>query len=239
MSAASESMPGDDLSSHLEAAARGDDSAWRVIVGLYARRVFALAKSRLRQGELAEEVTQSVFCTIASKLGRNPESQGSSDGAYTERGRFEAWLFRVAVNRIRDEVRRARRQAVPTDPEQFSGLAGSPATPTGVDGSAELDALRRAMLELSPPDREIVELRHHAGLSFAQIAEVLAEPLGTLLARHHRALRKLKDAMTQGASGTLEVGGTSTTRLAESTGTSATTMAPARSPRRHPAEHGS
>jgi RNA polymerase sigma-70 factor (ECF subfamily) len=50
---------------------------------------------------------------------------------------------------------------------------------------------------LSESDREVIELRHHAGLSFKQIAELVNEPLGTLLARHHRALRKLKAAMGQ------------------------------------------
>ena len=55
--------------------------------------------------------------------------------------------------------------------------------------------LKRAMETLSDADREIVELRHHGGLSFKQIADVLGEPMGTLLARHHRALKKLKEMM--------------------------------------------
>ncbi len=172
-----------DLSRLLADAARGDEEAWRAIVGLYARRVFALAKSRVRQAELAEEVTQSVFCTVAAKLGQ---------GGYTEQGRFESWLFRVAVNRVRDEIRRVRRHAAPTDPEQFSGVA-APREPGREN--ADLGPLREAMEALTPADREIVELRHHAGMSFNQIAEVLDEPLGTLLARHHRALKKLKDTI--------------------------------------------
>ncbi|MBL8759097.1 MAG: sigma-70 family RNA polymerase sigma factor [Phycisphaerae bacterium] len=188
----------DDLSRELEAAAGGDEAAWRLIVDRYARRVFALARSRVRRPDLAEEITQSVFFTVASKLGTG------SAGGYTEQGRFEAWLFRVAVNRIRDEVRRARRHAAATDPEALDqreiesvqrGAAG-PAGPSA-DGASDLDALRRAMGRLSEADREVVELRHHAGMSFAQMAEILDEPLGTLLARHHRALRKLKDMMTR------------------------------------------
>ncbi len=51
------------------------------------------------------------------------------------------------------------------------------------------------MDKLSEADREIVELRHHAGLSFKQMADLLSEPIGTLLARHHRALKKLKDLL--------------------------------------------
>lgn len=201
-----------DLARLLRAAASGDEDAWRGIVQLYARRVYALARSRLcahaprphgwardrasagaatpftRGHDAAEEVTQSVFVTVAAKL---------SSGQYTEQGRFESWLFRVAMNRIRDEVRRTRRQAAPVDPEV---LDAGPAAPAPADSSApeQLDALRRAMSALNDSDREIVELRHHAGLSFKQMSDLLAEPLGTLLARHHRALRKLKELMTTG-----------------------------------------
>ncbi|MFN7021303.1 MAG: RNA polymerase sigma factor [Phycisphaerales bacterium] len=206
---------GDDrLAGLLRDASNGDEEAWRAIVHLYARRVYALVRSRLvprfpgRSGtrplpsapdspwagamghDIAEEVTQSVFVTIATKL---------STGEYTERGRFESWLFRVAMNRIRDEARRTRRQATPTDPETLDTSRASSAPDDRPDAIDDLDALRRALGELSDADREIIELRHHAGLSFKQMADLLSEPLGTLLARHHRALRKLKDLITGNA----------------------------------------
>lgn len=212
-----------DLAALLQAAAAGDDQAWRAIVALYARRIYALARSRLRgasaggtggggaargdgasgggfgQGgtfpkghDAAEEVTQSVFCTVATKL---------AQGEYSEQGRFESWLFRVAMNRIRDEVRRRKRHAAPTDPEVLSQSfvdERESAEKRARDGRAsrdELDALRLAMDGLSDADREVVELRHHAQMSFKAIAEMLEEPIGTLLARHHRALRKLKELL--------------------------------------------
>lgn len=208
--------PHPDLPRLLTEAGNGDEQAWRAIVDLYARRVYALARSRLggsdRQGggsrkasrasnsgpfdqghDAAEEVTQSVFVTIASKLGA---------GAYTEQGRFESWLFRVAMNRIRDEVRRLKRHAEPTDPEAFStvpdGSAVDVARTTDDEADQAVRHLRRAMERLSDSDREIVELRHHAGMSFKQMAEMMNEPLGTLLARHHRALKKLKELITAG-----------------------------------------
>lgn len=221
----SEASQSPDVTMLLRAASEGDEAAWRSLVGLYARRVYALAKSRLGRGipagggsgssgsgpgswpgigvhggagggsrrrsegcELAEEITQSVFVTVASKL---------VGGGYTEQGRFESWLFRVAMNRIRDEVRRARRQAAPTDPEALNTLAAS-GSEAADERPAMLDALRSALERLADSDREVIELRHHAGMSFKQIADLLEEPIGTLLARHHRALRKLKDIMTAG-----------------------------------------
>lgn len=174
--------PDDELAGILLRAGRGDEAAWDQIVERYARRIFALAHSRCRDAEMAEEITQSVFVTLARKLG--------SDG-YTERGRFESWLFRVAMNRLRDEIRRIRRHAIPTEPATFSAMPGAAARPA----AESLDPLRRAMDSLGPADREVVELRHHGQLSFRQMADLTGEPLGTLLARHHRALRKLREFM--------------------------------------------
>lgn len=177
-----------DLAELLGRASVGDQEAWRKLVQLYSRRVFALAKSRVHRADMAEEITQSVFVTVASKLGA---------GQYVEQGRFESWLFRVAVNRIRDEIRRLRRHAEPTDPDVLAGVAGRPESQHSgtMERENELVRLRSAMASLSDADREVIELRHHAGLAFAEIAEILSEPLGTLLARHHRALRKLRSVL--------------------------------------------
>lgn len=178
-----------DLSSLVARASRGDERAWERLVGLYARRVYALAQSRLRRPDLAEEVTQSVFVTVAIKL---------RDDAYTEQGRFEAWLFRVAMNRVRDTARRMKRQAVPVSPTDAEALAG-PAPGRG--DPTDLTALRDAMATLNDADREVVELRHHGQMGFKVIAELLGEPVGTVLARHHRALRKLRGVLESAPEG--------------------------------------
>jgi len=192
---------GEDVAGLLAAAARGDQDAWREIIGRYGRRVYALAKSRCHRPDLAEEVTQSVFATVAAKL-------GNGSAGYSEQGRFESWLFRIAMNRIRDEMRRRKRHAEPSDPSTLGALEG-PAGPRGGTATepAMLDRLRGALGSLSDADREIIELRHHGGMSFKQMADLLNEPLGTLLARHHRALRKLK-ALIDDTGGDHETDGT-------------------------------
>lgn len=174
------------LQQTLMAAVGGDEAAWREIVELYADRVFALLRAQYPDDELAEEITQSTFCTVASKL-----------ADYTELGRFEAWLFRIAMNRLRDEIRRRRRQAVTVESETLASLPGQSRSVDRSDSADEdqIASLRRAMAKLSDSDRHIIHLRHHAGLSFRQIADVLGEPLGTVLARQHRALQKLADLM--------------------------------------------
>ncbi|NUQ51187.1 MAG: sigma-70 family RNA polymerase sigma factor [Phycisphaerales bacterium] len=173
---------GERLADLLARASTGDNDAWRSIIDLYARRVFALAKSRCGDADLAEEITQSVFATVASTLGA---------GGYTEQGRFEPWLFRITMNRVRDEARRAKRAGVSLESTSAPILA-APSPARGL-APATLAKLRQGLGELSDADREIIELRHHAGLSFKEMTEMLNEPLGTLLARHHRALKKLRN----------------------------------------------
>ncbi len=173
------------IESHkVRAAFAGDQDAWTELVHVYTHRLYAFAYSRLRRVDLAEEVVQSVFATVAIKV---------QSGSYTEQGQFEAWLFRIAVNRIRDQIRRAKRSKQIDTPEMIDQTP-TPMRPEREDREA-LEALRESLGQLSAKDREIIELRHHGQMSFKQIAAMLGEPVGTLLARHHRALAKLREML--------------------------------------------
>ena len=173
---------GASLEETLQRAAAGDEAAWRDIVEAYTPRVFGLIRAQCGNVDLAEEITQSTFCTIVERIGR-----------YAEVGRFESWLFRIATNRLRDEMRRRRRHANPVETETLVGLAGTGDEPeVAGTGPQDLVALQGALARLSESDRQVIHLRHFTGLSFAAIAEILGEPLGTVLARQHRALKKLR-----------------------------------------------
>ncbi len=171
----------------LQRAAAGDQSAWRDLVGLYAPRVFAMAQSRCRNAHVAEDITQGVFATLCAKLGTDE---------YREQGKFEAWLFRVTMNRVRDLARKATRttRIFGNRVEVDEDLDAS-ATNAAQQASDRLNVLRSALSQLADHDREVIELRHHGGLSFKQISDLLGTPLGTLLARHHRALQKLREIL--------------------------------------------
>lgn len=199
-------MPADDL---LRRAARGEGAAWEALVAAYSGRVFGLLLRQCGDRDLAEELTQAAFVKVVTKLG---------DG-YDERGKFEPWLFRIAMNGLRDEMRRRKRQARPMDMspgaasgrgEAISGGWASAQESVVMGGPApgerpedelvraeQVDLLRRAVADMSEADREILHLRHTAGLSFAEIAQALEQPLGTVLARGHRALKKLKAMMLE------------------------------------------
>ncbi|MBU3728349.1 MAG: sigma-70 family RNA polymerase sigma factor [Phycisphaerales bacterium] len=178
-------------------AASGDEAAWSRLVAEYSPRVYALLHSRCRDADLAEEITQAVFASVAEKL-----------PVYSEQGRFGPWVFQIAMNRWRDELRRRQRQRTATAGEGLDRLpvggggrsGGGSSEPGGSSESSDYrakdpaaaDALDRALAQLSEADRDVIDLRHVGGLSFKQMADALGEPVGTLLARHHRALGKLR-----------------------------------------------
>lgn len=203
-------MPELEIAQTLRAASSGDAEAWRSLVAAYSGRVFGLLVKQCGDRELAEELTQVTFVKLVDQLG----AKDGSGGGYEEKGRFEPWLFRIAMNKLRDEMRRRKRQARPTDMTPGSGKGNDGASGSlgefaasneegglGEDPAERLsraeqvDRLKQVIDGLPEADREILHLRHTAGLSFAQIAETLEQPLGTVLARGHRALGKLKKQM--------------------------------------------
>jgi RNA polymerase sigma-70 factor, ECF subfamily len=179
------------LDQMLRAAGGGDAEAWRGLIEAYSGRVYGLVYRRCGDRELAEEITQATFVKVVGKLGE-----------YREVGRFEAWLFRIAINALRDEMRRKGRHAVSVDfastpPESFGRVAGGFGPSEAMENEERYAMLRKAVAQLPEADRELIELRYTAELTFAQIGETLDEPLGTVLARGHRALKKLRDLMTE------------------------------------------
>src|SRR5688572_29358479 len=143
--------PAPQLQQTLFAAAGGDEAAWRRLVEVYSPRVFGLLRAQCNDADLSEEIAQSTFCTIAAKLAE-----------YTELGKFESWLFRIAMNRLRDEMRRRKRQAVAVDEEALAGMAGPAESPRERPEERDLDLLRRAMTHLTEADREVIHLRHYS-----------------------------------------------------------------------------
>ena len=182
----------------IERAAAGDPSAWQAITEHYMPRLFALAQSRLHDPEAAEEIAHSVIITVAEKL---------TTREYAELGRFEPWLFRIAINRIRDNRRRARiRRTFPLAPTDtprthaFEDDHNSPHFRSEKDEETRRASrsLRDAIEQLNHKDREIIEMRHMGQMSFKLIAATLGCPVGTALARHHRAIAKLRAILTAG-----------------------------------------
>lgn len=179
----------------LRRACRREPEALSLLVKSYSKRVFGLLYQLTGSRDAAEDLLQETFLRVVRTIDQ-----------YEHGGKFESWLFRIAGNLARDRARQYRRRGptvelgAPDDDGQLKSppVGGGPDGPEqrliGAESSARLDA---AMRQLSGPEREILVLRHSCELSFREIAEMLDVPLGTALARAHRALGRLKDEINR------------------------------------------
>ncbi len=161
----------------------------RELVAAYGPRVFGLHVRLIGRRDVAEDLTQETLVRALGGL-----------ASYQPEGKFRAWIFRIALNVARDWIRRRGRQpATGGDPE--GGPAPGPADTQAERPEAPLEGRERAALvgealeRLPVPDREVLLMRYYGDLAFKEIAEATGEPLGTVLARAHRALKKLGDLL--------------------------------------------
>jgi RNA polymerase sigma-70 factor, ECF subfamily len=171
----------------------GDKTAWDTLVDAYWQRLYGYALRATRNAELAQDLVQETFLRIVQRLGR-----------YDDQGKFEAWLFRILVNLVRDHGRSLARHPTQSTVIESDGQRIEMTDELGGDGPApdeplhmreEVDSLQEALRKLPESDRQILLLRHFADMPFKDIARTLNCPIGTVLARAHRALAKLRGLM--------------------------------------------
>jgi RNA polymerase sigma-70 factor (ECF subfamily) len=161
----------------------GDRSAFELLYRRYARPVFALALRRLGDRGRAEDAVQETFASI-----------WRSAGSYRrERGPGAPWLYAVARNAITDGLRR-----LPEPTAEAPERAGNELDPLD---HAEREWLswrvHRALEELPPHERPVIELAYWRGLSQSEIAQALDVPLGTVKTRTRSALARLARALDE------------------------------------------
>jgi RNA polymerase sigma-70 factor (ECF subfamily) len=165
----------------------GDETALEALYARYGGLVFTLALRIVGDPELAREVLQDTFLR-------------SWDGRETydpRRGRVPWWLMGIARNRAVDLLRSRPHQARLREQERLpSGAhAGEPAHP----GTADAVVLRRAVTDalerLSGAQREAIELAYYGGLTQAEIARHLGQPLGTIKSRTREAMERLRSLL--------------------------------------------
>jgi RNA polymerase sigma-70 factor (ECF subfamily) len=167
---------------------RSDKDALAALYDRYGRRVFALAARILNDPSASEEVTQDVFLSIWRR----------SASYSVDKGKFTTWLFSIAHNRTIDELRRRRRN-LNRDGEDIQEHLDIESSEISPDESAvaqsEYAMVREALRVLPPEQRQVIELAYFRGLTQAEIAERMGQPLGTVKTRMRLALRKLRDAL--------------------------------------------
>ena len=161
----------------------GNHHAFREIVELYAPRVLAFCRARLRSEEEAQDAAQEVFIRAYKSL-----------STFRRGENFTSWLFAIAANNVRTHFRiRAQRQKKEAfirqwytedrmfDPEQDAELA------------LQKSALRNAVQSLSEDLRKPVGLYYFAELSVRDTAQVLGVSEETVKTRLFRARHQLRE----------------------------------------------
>jgi RNA polymerase sigma-70 factor (ECF subfamily) len=170
--------------------ADGDSRALDVLYDRYSRVVYGVALRILGEADLAEEVVQETFWRVWRRAGTFRSG----------RGLVAAWLFGIAHNLSVDELRRQRSRPRPVyDTEETPVLRELEDSRMDVAaGALEQERGRligAALQEITPEQREAIELAYFGGLSQSEIAERLNSPIGTVKTRIRLGLRKLRDIL--------------------------------------------
>jgi RNA polymerase sigma-70 factor, ECF subfamily len=175
--------PGSDapglLGNAIARAKEGDMNALHFLYVRYADDVYGYVNSIVRDSYEAEDVTQNVFAKLLPKIQK-----------YEERAvPFSAWILRVARNAALDHLR-ARRQ-IPVEEVRTSD--------EGHDqiGFERFQSLRTALDSLPGDQREVLILRHIAGLTPPEIAEALGKSESSIHGLHHRGRGALQAALRE------------------------------------------
>lgn len=171
------------------AAQGGDREAFGGLYERYARVVFRVVLSRVRDHSLAEDLTSETFLRALRGI------EGVS-----EQGRVGAWLVTIAGNLVRDHYKSSRYQRErlippPADELDVSYPWGPAARAPDPEGTAivaaEVEELERELVRLSPLQRECLRLRFLAGLSVSEAASVMGRTEGAVKSLQHRAVGAL------------------------------------------------
>jgi RNA polymerase sigma-70 factor, ECF subfamily len=139
-------------------------------------RVYRLAWSLCGSSHLADELTQETYARV---LARPRRLRGDSELQY---------LTRTLRNLVRDHWRTQRRALTVVGSDALEEVCAQTAGPEAVAMAGEV---LTAVARLPPPMREVIGLVDVAGLSYAETADALGVPVGTVMSRLHRARSKV------------------------------------------------
>ncbi len=169
----------------VELSKKGDEEAFGVLVNQYKTKVFNLAYSFTRDRETADDLAQEVFIKVYYALEKFQFKSG-----------FGTWLYRIAVNHIKDHLRKRRNEKLVS----FDALGIEPSQQEDeIQKSEDLKEaadrkkiLHLAMQTLPKKHRVILTMRDIQGYSYEEISDILKLSPGTVDSRLHRARKMLR-----------------------------------------------
>ena len=160
----------------IERSRNGDSNAFAELYHRYLTPVYRFIFRRVGgDTAAAEDLTSQVFLEALDHL-----------TGYRERGRFVAWLFTITRRRLADRFRKASMDSLEDVPESVLGV------PDGLEDRQDMHQLRQILQTLDDDQRELLQLRFSAELSFAEIAEVVGRNEAAVKMSLYRVLDKLR-----------------------------------------------
>ena len=154
----------------------GNREAFGQLVSRYQVPVYRVVRGILGSPSESEDVAQEVFLKAYANLAKFRGESG-----------FFTWLYRIAVN----EALRSRKRRAFANADALPEVEAPPQAPVEEDAPT-LATLEKLLRKLSDEFRSIVVLRDIEGLSYADIAETLEIPIGTVESRLFRARQELR-----------------------------------------------
>jgi RNA polymerase sigma-70 factor (ECF subfamily) len=166
----------------------GDLGAFNILVDRYQRAVYGLCYRILGRRETAEDAAQEAFISAYRAL---PRFEG---------GNFRSWLFRIAANECRDELRREKRRPAGfslthgegSEEETFDVPDPSPSMATGAISRELGESLSQLLLQLPFEQRQAVVLIDVYELAYDEVADMTSTSIGTIKSRVHRGRERLR-----------------------------------------------
>ena len=162
----------------IQQALRGDDLAFKRLMGKYHDAIFNFIHRMIRNREQVEDLTQEAFIKAFSSL-----------KSFNEEYAFSTWLYKIATNNCIDYIRKRKLQMYSIDkPIEAKELPDDTyrADKDIISGQRAL-LLRSAIEQLPEKYRRVIELRHTEEKSYEEIAKALDLPIGTVKAHIFRA----------------------------------------------------
>ncbi|MBT3605293.1 MAG: sigma-70 family RNA polymerase sigma factor [Candidatus Latescibacteria bacterium] len=170
--------------------AAGDIDAYGKIVGRYRGRLYNFVFRFVSEKETAEDIVQETFLRAFRKRKE-----------YKAIANFSTWLFTIAGNLAKSELRRRKRWrlfSLHRDDESDTGMELPDETyrPDKVaESSLADDQIHDAIASLPENYRQVILLRDVEGMSYQEIAEIVDCPVGTVKSRVNRARLKLQQKL--------------------------------------------
>ncbi|MCS6903346.1 MAG: sigma-70 family RNA polymerase sigma factor [Candidatus Bipolaricaulota bacterium] len=167
--------------------AQGDEKAFEKLFRCYASRIFRFAMSYLNDRSHAEEVVQETMIAV-----------WKSAKDFQEQSQVSTWVLGIARNKALDRAR-VRQREPELLREKFDRRASAHATPEQIaQREIHIERVRAALEKLSPEHREVMLLAFYNDLSYAEIAQILGCPEGTVKSRVYYAKEQLKKILNEG-----------------------------------------